>query len=56
MSRRTKKVLELSLHEAMALGHKHIGPEDILLGLLAPATPNTNDQQATDVYVHGRGM
>jgi len=31
---RAKKVLELSLREALALGHHHIGPEHILLGLL----------------------
>jgi ATP-dependent Clp protease ATP-binding subunit ClpA len=30
---RAKKVLELSLHEALALGHKYIGTEHILLGL-----------------------
>jgi ATP-dependent Clp protease ATP-binding subunit ClpA len=31
---RAKKVLELSLREAMQLGHNHIGTEHILLGLL----------------------
>ena len=31
---RAKKVLELSLREALALGHRHIGTEHILLGLL----------------------
>jgi ATP-dependent Clp protease ATP-binding subunit ClpA len=31
---RAKKVLELSLREALRLKHKHIGPEHILLGLL----------------------
>ena len=31
---RAKKVLELSLSEAMLLGHTHIGTEHILLGLL----------------------
>jgi ATP-dependent Clp protease ATP-binding subunit ClpC len=31
---RAKKVLELSLREAMALGHNHIGTEHILLGLV----------------------
>jgi ATP-dependent Clp protease ATP-binding subunit ClpC len=30
---RSKKVLELALREAIVLGHKHIGPEHILLGL-----------------------
>ncbi len=30
---RAKKVLELSLREALALGHNHIGTEHILLGL-----------------------
>ncbi|CAN5312978.1 hypothetical protein BH20ACT5_BH20ACT5_24170 [soil metagenome] len=33
-SPRAKKVLELSLREALRLGHKHIGPEHILLGIL----------------------
>jgi ATP-dependent Clp protease ATP-binding subunit ClpA len=33
-SPRAKKVLELSLREAVHLGHHHIGPEHILLGLL----------------------
>ncbi|XVU28132.1 ATP-dependent Clp protease ATP-binding subunit [Actinoplanes sp. CA-054009] len=31
---RAKKVLELSLREALRLGHDHIGPEHLLLGLL----------------------
>jgi len=31
---RAKKILELSLREALALKHDHIGPEHILLGLL----------------------
>jgi ATP-dependent Clp protease ATP-binding subunit ClpC len=31
---RAKKVLELSLREAVQLGHKHIGSEHILLGLV----------------------
>jgi ATP-dependent Clp protease ATP-binding subunit ClpC len=31
---RAKKVLELSLREALRLGHPYIGPEHILLGLL----------------------
>jgi ATP-dependent Clp protease ATP-binding subunit ClpA len=30
---RAKRVLELSLREALSLGHNHIGPEHILLGL-----------------------
>jgi ATP-dependent Clp protease ATP-binding subunit ClpA len=33
-SRRAKKVLELSLREAIVLHHRAIGPEHILLGLL----------------------
>jgi ATP-dependent Clp protease ATP-binding subunit ClpC len=32
---RAKKVLELSLREALALGHKYIGTEHVLLGLAA---------------------
>lgn len=31
---RAKKVLELSLREALALNHNHIGPEHVLLGLI----------------------
>jgi ATP-dependent Clp protease ATP-binding subunit ClpC len=31
---RAKKVLELSLREALQLGHKHIGTEHLLLGLI----------------------
>jgi ATP-dependent Clp protease ATP-binding subunit ClpA len=31
---RAKKVLELSLREALSLGHNYIGPEHILLGLI----------------------
>jgi ATP-dependent Clp protease ATP-binding subunit ClpC len=30
---RSKRVLELALREAIALSHKHVGPEHILLGL-----------------------
>jgi len=33
-TRRAKKVLELSLREAVRLRHKHIGAEHILLGLI----------------------
>ncbi len=33
-SARSKKVLELSLREAIRLRHRHIGTEHILLGLL----------------------
>jgi ATP-dependent Clp protease ATP-binding subunit ClpA len=33
-SPRAKKVLELSLREALRLGHRHIGTEHILLGLI----------------------
>jgi ATP-dependent Clp protease ATP-binding subunit ClpC len=32
---RAKLVLELALREALGLGHEHIGPEHILLGLVA---------------------
>ena len=31
---RAKKVLDLSLREALSLGHDYIGPEHILLGLV----------------------
>jgi ATP-dependent Clp protease ATP-binding subunit ClpC len=33
LSPRTKKVIELSIDEARKLGHSHIGPEHVLLGL-----------------------
>src|SRR5262249_31920536 len=33
-TRRTKKVLELSLREALRLGHHHIGTEHLVLGML----------------------
>lgn len=33
-SRRAKKVLELSVREAVALGHNHIGTGHVLLGLI----------------------
>ncbi len=31
---RAKQVVELSLREALRLGHNHVGPEHLLLGLL----------------------
>src|SRR2546428_12877940 len=31
---RSKKVLELGMHEAVSLGHRYIGTEHILLGLV----------------------
>jgi ATP-dependent Clp protease ATP-binding subunit ClpC len=33
LSPRTKKVIELSIDEARKLGHSHLGPEHVLLGL-----------------------
>ena len=36
--RSAKKVLELSLREALRMRHKHIGTEHVLLGLLHPDT------------------
>jgi len=33
-SRRAKRVWELSIREAVALGHRYLGPEHLLLGLL----------------------
>ena len=36
---RAKKVLELSLREALQLGHNYIGTEHILLGLIRHPTP-----------------
>jgi ATP-dependent Clp protease ATP-binding subunit ClpA len=38
-SREAKKVLELSLREAIALHHNYIGTEHILLGLVREADP-----------------
>jgi ATP-dependent Clp protease ATP-binding subunit ClpC len=43
---RAKKVLELSLREAVALRHTHIGPEHILLGLA-----RENDGVATRILL-----
>jgi hypothetical protein len=37
-TQRAKKVLEFSLREALQLGHSHIGPEHLLLGLVREAT------------------
>jgi ATP-dependent Clp protease ATP-binding subunit ClpA len=34
LSPRTKKVIELSIDEARRMGHSHLGPEHILLGLI----------------------
>ena len=34
MTPRAKKILQLSLREAIALGHGYIGTEDVLLGLI----------------------
>ena len=42
---RAKKVLELSLREALSLGHDYIGTEHILLGLL-----DVNDGVATQIH------
>jgi ATP-dependent Clp protease ATP-binding subunit ClpA len=38
-----KKVLELALREAIALGHKEIGTEHVLLGLVRDATGSVAD-------------
>jgi ATP-dependent Clp protease ATP-binding subunit ClpA len=35
---RTKKVIELAIDEARALGHSHVGPEHLLLGVLREGT------------------
>jgi ATP-dependent Clp protease ATP-binding subunit ClpC len=34
LSPRTKKVIELAIDEARKLGHSHVGPEHVLLGLV----------------------
>jgi ATP-dependent Clp protease ATP-binding subunit ClpC len=44
---RAKKVLELSLREAVALGHNYIGPEHILLGLV-----REDEGVATRILLH----
>ncbi len=41
---RAKKVLELSLREALQLGHSHIGTEHVLLGLLRRARPSVRSR------------
>jgi ATP-dependent Clp protease ATP-binding subunit ClpC len=46
-SPQAKKVLELSLREALRLGHKYIGTEHLLLGLLRGA--DTEDNRVKDV-------
>ncbi len=42
-SREAKKVLELSLREALALQHSYIGTEHILLGLVREGDPLVHD-------------
>src|SRR5439155_1115583 len=39
LSPRTKKVIELAIDEARKLGHSHIGPEQLLLALVADHSP-----------------
>jgi ATP-dependent Clp protease ATP-binding subunit ClpC len=34
---RVQKVLELALNESVQLGHRHIGPEHLLLGIVRDA-------------------
>jgi ATP-dependent Clp protease ATP-binding subunit ClpA len=46
--RDAKKVLELSLREAIALGHRHIGSEHILLGLLRSGVPGPMNAVLTE--------
>jgi ATP-dependent Clp protease ATP-binding subunit ClpA len=41
-SRKTKKVLELALREAVRIGDKHIGEEHVLLGLARLSGPATD--------------
>jgi hypothetical protein len=50
--REAKKVLELSLREAIALGHRHIGSEHILLGILRVGVP---DPMSTVLTEHEMG-
>ena len=65
---RAKKVLELSLREALQLGHNYIGTEHILLGLiregegvaaqvlqkLGGPQPRSSDRDPAPVRLHGR--
>jgi ATP-dependent Clp protease ATP-binding subunit ClpA len=44
---RTKKVLELSLREALALGHHYIGTERVLLALLREGQGVAGDSAGT---------
>ncbi|MET0998885.1 MAG: Clp protease N-terminal domain-containing protein, partial [Marmoricola sp.] len=46
-SRESKKVLELSLREALALRHNYIGTEHLLLGLVRGGDPAVRDTLAT---------
>jgi ATP-dependent Clp protease ATP-binding subunit ClpA len=46
-----KKVLQLSLREAMALGHAHVGTEHILLGLI-----REDDEGAATRILNGLGV
>jgi ATP-dependent Clp protease ATP-binding subunit ClpC len=52
---RAKKVLELSLHESLSLGHNYIGTEHILLGLVAEdegVAPRTRPDPGSDRVQH----
>lgn len=47
-AKRSKKVLELSLREALQLGHSYIGTEHLLLGLLR--LTSTEQPEADDLF------
>ncbi|WP_068155197.1 Clp protease N-terminal domain-containing protein [Rhodococcus phenolicus] len=54
----SKKVLELTLREALRLGHNYVGTEHLLLALLAPESPTAEllgglgvTTEATESYV-----
>jgi ATP-dependent Clp protease ATP-binding subunit ClpA len=49
-TRRSKKVLELSLREAVRLGHRYIGTEHVLLGLVREG------EGLAATFLHGRGL
>ena len=49
---RAKKVLELSLREALRLGHRYIGTEHLLLGLVREG----EGMAATILVRHGAGL
>ena len=52
---RAKKVLELSLREALQLGHNYIGTEHMLLGIMREGDPVTDDSNEAVKMLVGQG-